>query len=98
MTCLCSGESLVRAWRRISFRAFFLKRCFRIIRRVGDGGLDVLVELRIGAATARCKCLVAGYRHKPGRDGRAPFEPACLTPHVQKNFGLRQAVRRSRSE
>src|SRR4249919_2658810 len=71
MICLCSDESLVRARRSTSFRVFFASAV--------SGSSDV-------PATARRKSLVAGYRHKPCRDGRAPFEPTSLTPHVQKNF------------
>src|SRR4029078_4130008 len=64
----------------------FRKCRLRIVRRVGDGSLDMLIELRISPATARRKSLVAGYRQKPCRDGRAPFEPASVAPHVQKTF------------
>ena len=57
----------------------------------------MLIELRISPATARRKSLVAGYRQKPCRDGRAPFEPASLAPNVEKNvaqkiFGKRRVV------
>src|SRR3954469_21528658 len=86
MICLCSDEKPGQGLAQHLIPGLFRKRRFRIVRSVGDGGLDMLIELRIGPATARRKSLVAGYRYKPCRDGRAPFEPASLTPHVQKDF------------
>src|SRR5262245_4789660 len=61
-----------------------LQRSCGIVRQIFDRRCSLLVQLIVPSAPERRNGLEARDRQQPGRYRRAPFEPASLTPHVEK--------------
>src|SRR5215472_18471079 len=61
-----------------------LQRSCGIVRQIFDRGCGLLVQLLVRSTSERRYGLEARDRQQPCRYRRAPFEPASLTPHVEK--------------
>ena len=64
---------------------FLLQHHARVVRRVGDGGLDLSSSSASVRRRQRRDRLEAGDREEPGRHRGAAFEPAGLAPHVEEH-------------
>src|SRR5215472_3920210 len=61
-----------------------LQRSCGIVRQIFDRGYGLFVQLLVRSTPERRNGLEARDRQQPCRYRRAPFEPASLTPHVEK--------------
>src|SRR5262249_2802080 len=61
-----------------------LQRGGGIVRRILDRACGLFVQLLVGPAPERREGLEARDGQHPRRHRRTPFEPASLTPHVEK--------------
>jgi hypothetical protein len=59
---------------------------FRVIRGVGNGGLNRVIQFIVGPTTTRRERLETGNRQQPRQYRGAPFEPIRLPPHVEKHL------------